>query len=372
MIPKQIKHENILQAAAQIDRGGVPTKRNSVHYDLIVDGKRYPPKLIITLATKFATGKEYPSSDFNAVEAKNYFETHGYEVIDRRIDDALMPKSQRLVIDLVREAGVDVSDWENFRGGVKRAATNPKYCYEWAFIEAGKTVVLNLWFKNMKVTQGGVEQQLNLRTLAREIDKVASSSTISARSLRMDNAIQTAWRENLPVRVIICEGEQRDLTEPDSKASKVKRRMLDPVSWAVTEYKMDTGDCIVKRGAQPKRFIDQFSAEDTEGASGTRTVTGKVWNRDKKVRELVLERANGQCEYCGESGFLTSSGSIYLETHHVVPLSEFGKDNTNNVMALCPNHHREAHHGNERAFLRTAMLAKLDRLSQKRLRNNAK
>jgi predicted HNH restriction endonuclease len=44
-------------------------------------------------------------------------------------------------------------------------------------------------------------------------------------------------------------------------------------------------------------------------------------------------------------GFKTSRGPIYLETHHAIPLSLGGADTPDNVIALCPNHHREAHHG---------------------------
>jgi hypothetical protein len=361
MIPKRITHEHILQAAAQIDHSGVPSKRNSVHYDLVIGRRRYPPKLIITLATKYATGKEYASSDFNAVEAKNYFESHGYEVVDRRLDENLEPKSHRLVMDLVREAGVDVSDWGNFKGGSKRAASNPKYCYEWAFVESDKVVVLNLWFKSMQVVSGGVLQRLNLRELVKQFNQLESSSVLSSRALRMDKAILTAWQQKLPVRVIVCDGSIRDLSEPNAKASKVKLRMLDPLPWAVAEYNAKTGDCIIKRGVQPSMFVDQFDAEDYEGSTGTRTVTGKVRERDKEVRRRVLIRADGRCEYCGEAGFLTHKGQTFLETHHVVPLSEGGADSTRNVIALCPNHHREAHHGNERSFLRATMLRKLDK-----------
>ncbi|MCI2283333.1 HNH endonuclease [Colwellia sp. MSW7] len=62
----------------------MPTERNSVHYDLVLNGKRYPPKYVVSLATLFATGDEYPAADFNAVEAKNFFQARDYEVIDRR------------------------------------------------------------------------------------------------------------------------------------------------------------------------------------------------------------------------------------------------------------------------------------------------
>ncbi len=84
MIPKGLTSQHFQQAATYIDRNGVPSERNSVHYDLVIEKKRYPPKFIISLATKFATGKEYPAIDFNAVEAKSYFERRGYTVIDRR------------------------------------------------------------------------------------------------------------------------------------------------------------------------------------------------------------------------------------------------------------------------------------------------
>ena len=69
----------------QIDREGVPVHRRSVHYDLVLDGKFYPPKYVISLATKYAIGSELPPSDFHPVEANQYFRTQGYKVIDWRV-----------------------------------------------------------------------------------------------------------------------------------------------------------------------------------------------------------------------------------------------------------------------------------------------
>jgi predicted HNH restriction endonuclease len=84
MIPNNLTNKHYQSAADQIDRNGVPNERKSVHYDLLLKDKRYPPKYIISLAAKFASGSEYPANDFNAVEAKNYFLSRGYTVIDRR------------------------------------------------------------------------------------------------------------------------------------------------------------------------------------------------------------------------------------------------------------------------------------------------
>ena len=84
MIPDDLEKKHFLQAASHIDHEGVPLPRRSVHYNLVLDGKRYPPKYIISLANRFAAGIDHPSDKFNAVEAVNYFRAHKYQVIDRR------------------------------------------------------------------------------------------------------------------------------------------------------------------------------------------------------------------------------------------------------------------------------------------------
>ena len=56
-------------------------------------------------------------------------------------------------------------------------------------------------------------------------------------------------------------------------------------------------------------------------------------------------------------------GRLFLETHHVVPLAEGGADSLDNVVALCPNHHREAHLGARHAILKEQLLQKLAALS---------
>ena len=75
--------------------------------------------------------------------------------------DEMRPRSKELVMDLVRESGVDVSDWSKYSGGIQRASTNPKYCYEWAFVQPGQVVILNLWFEQLREQDGTVFQEFN-------------------------------------------------------------------------------------------------------------------------------------------------------------------------------------------------------------------
>ena len=82
---------------------------------------------------------------------------------------------------------------------------------------------------------------------------------------------------------------------------------------------------------------------ETDNQRIVRARSGVVYRRDPKVRAKVLEIANGHCECCGEEGFLTESGQRYLETHHVVSVSERGPDTASNIVAVCPTCHRKAH-----------------------------
>ena len=83
--------------------------------------------------------------------------------------------------------------------------------------------------------------------------------------------------------------------------------------------------------------------------------------RDAKVRKLVLKRAKGVCEECGQAGFPKVGGEPYLETHHVINLSEQGADKPHNVIALCATDHRRAHYANDWAELQDRFLAKLSK-----------
>jgi 5-methylcytosine-specific restriction enzyme A len=80
-------------------------------------------------------------------------------------------------------------------------------------------------------------------------------------------------------------------------------------------------------------------------------VSVKIFLRNPDVVAEVLDRADGQCDGCGQPAPFTklTDGRPYLEVHHRKPLSEGGDDLPDNALALCPNCHREAHHGQKKA-----------------------
>jgi 5-methylcytosine-specific restriction protein A len=271
----------------------------------------------------------------------------------------IRPTTRARVYDLVREAGVNVDDWANFKGGERKAASNPKYCYEWAFIEPGRVVVLNIWYDSMLTfPDGRVWQEQNPRMYGVDENGVNQASSIfRTRARRIEDAIRTAYSEQLPVRVIVCDGERRDRSDPNSSASKVHNRLLDRMLWAVSSYDSETGRCVLMRSLDPLPFRDQWTLE--ESAVEKRVVQTTAYRRSREQRDAALLRAQGRCELCDRLGFETQSGALYLETHHIVPLSEGGSDDVWNIIALCPNDHREAHFGARRDYIRKRLQEKL-------------
>lgn len=87
--------------------------------------------------------------------------------------------------------------------------------------------------------------------------------------------------------------------------------------------------------------------------------SGLRYHRNPEVRKNVKRRANGKCEYCGKQGFVDSYGEVYLEAHHIIALAADGEDKESNVIALCPEHHREAHYGQRRDELEAEMTNKI-------------
>ncbi len=268
--------------------------------------------------------------------------------------EQIRPREKHKVFDLVEEAGFDTTDWIDSFSKPTGYKANPKYCYEWSFVEHQKVAILNLWFRNMRLENGQILQRNNFREDARGN---AGHPTWVKRALKLDETLKSVVRDGLIVRVIINDGEMRERGNPNATASKVLARELDPELWTLTHYDWESGDNTLVRGLTPSRFADQFELEDSVSETSERVEKDRrSFVRSREVRMAILQRANGHCELCGERGFQTHNGSVYLETHHVIPLCEGGPDKISNVVALCPNDHSKAHYADNRSELRQTLI----------------
>ena len=108
-------------------------------------------------------------------------------------------------------------------------------------------------------------------------------------------------------------------------------------------------------GLQNSAIDDIPSAPIGSEVPGRTPTAGSRYQRVEKVRRFVIKQANGACEYCRELGFLLPHGRRYLEAHHIIALAKQGPDTVDNIIALCPSDHREAHYGANREKLETEM-----------------
>lgn len=326
---------------------------------------------------------------------------------------ALMPTERHFVMDLLEEARLDVSPWRVTGDGkaVKTPRANPAYCYDWAFGNEAEGFVVCVWHASLRPvtlpTGTAIAYQENIRDLALALDRISIDRTQpvadrnrsrdqAKRARAFDRVLQLAFRRGLPVRMIVNQGNRRDASELGKSSSSVALRKLDAESWYVHRYEDSSGDALLVRGVQrpvataltgatptgeseshpvpaaapassplaaedpvtaqasdpTPEFVDQFSEPE---AAAQHAVTALIHERSAAVRQTVLRRAKGICELCGERGFVTASGSIYLETHQVISLAEDGPDHEGNVVAICPQDHWRAHFAAERDEIRVRL-----------------
>lgn len=103
----------------------------------------------------------------------------------------------------------------------------------------------------------------------------------------------------------------------------------------------------------PLMTLDQLRQRALEAASQAeqkkpQEAKSLYYNRSAAVRQYVLARARGVCESCGKQApFTRVNGTPYLEPHHTRRISDGGPDHPRWVAAMCPNCHREIHHGSD-------------------------
>jgi 5-methylcytosine-specific restriction protein A len=242
--------------------------------------------------------------------------------------DQLKPKQNHRVMDLLAEAGVDVDAWKNYKGP---PAANPKYCYNWSFEQPDELVVVCIWHKSLKFDGSSVFH----RSKRREYGAVGTSPSEviwNRRADAFDQSLELAYRQRLPVRVIVLEGAQRTPEAIKSSAAKVNARLLDDLSWAVAEYNYKTGEKLLVRGAKPTgppvesadRELAWFEGSARRKFVYHRQREGRA--RREKIRDVL--RKNGgrlicEVENCGFD-FKERYGELgegYAQVHHLAPLS---------------------------------------------------
>jgi hypothetical protein len=92
--PSNIAKDHLLKAIERIDREGIPTDADSQYYDVVSNGKRYPPKVVVSYANVLANGVELDRKTFSGginTPCFKLLEANGF-VIEEKMKDYRMAK----------------------------------------------------------------------------------------------------------------------------------------------------------------------------------------------------------------------------------------------------------------------------------------
>jgi 5-methylcytosine-specific restriction protein A len=102
-----------------------------------------------------------------------------------------------------------------------------------------------------------------------------------------------------------------------------------------------------QREKEARRLSDaelKIRAKYSKKVAGTRQVSTSTYDRNAYVAELARRRAAGHCQLCGNPApFKDTKSEPFLESYHIIWLSQGGEDSIENTVALCPNCHRKMH-----------------------------
>ena len=85
-LPANITKEHLIKAIEKIDKEGIPKDGDSQYYDVVYNGKKYPPKVIVSYANIFANGNEINRNAFKGginTECFVLLQNNGFEIINR-------------------------------------------------------------------------------------------------------------------------------------------------------------------------------------------------------------------------------------------------------------------------------------------------
>lgn len=352
---------------------------------------RYPATKFLSLLEKqgaFATARKLiarsPTEGFTELLLKKRLDLSIEAVVIEPewrgfFDEKLVSKAERLLSESgyeIAETGIEYLGQFDKQGRTRRKNTISfsAFCEQ---LGAPLVNVLDRWC--------AISETRRMAVFTVWVDKLQSDRYVFFKSptsinkrigaIEMRKTIATVIEEGYAAYGILCEAKD------PSASPRTRGYFQDNVLLALSFVKEgpetvayvigEVASTDVKQGLRPVLKPFSSATEDLDippGIDSPGRVTSIIsgYRRDKGVRDYVLGRAQGECEYCSKPGFELRSGSRYLETHHVIALSADGPDTINNVIALCPSHHREAHYGKNSAELEQAFLTLIPTLNQKK------
>lgn len=315
-IPEGILREHVLEAISRFNAGIPHQFADSTAYDLLHDGNRYPPKAIVGMASEVLTGIPFSPKDFKGgLDSKCFriLEENGFEIVPKLDADEQKEKGSGWTRD---ELKASVETYLEIQKKQKAGEDfTKKSQYQLLADRFGRTI------KSVEYRMQNISYVLSLH--GRD------------------------WIQGLPPAKNVGTNIAAEI---ESILAEVEGREVSPsiAFEAAVQTKLDKGDLEPPAGeASPKKI--------------TSTSTG--FERNPEVKAWVLNNAKGTCESCEQRApFMTATGQLFLEVHHVKSLADEGSDRIENAVAICPNCHRAFHYSRDKGKMLETLFSRITRL----------
>ncbi|MCO4890900.1 HNH endonuclease [Cupriavidus sp. WGtm5] len=320
------------------------TKKSQL-YAISDQGKRYPPKQILSMATRV------PVSRFSGGEQTSaYLENLGFSIV--RLHNGSSPLSgsepPRFALGRVYDRRTEIHD--RF-GGSRQSGIAPSSKVRAIFIFTGESGQQYGYFDGrdelgiFSYTGEGQVGDMEFKRGNLAIREHAANG----QALHLFKALgkgkgqeylgEHAYGGHTIRRGTDREGAQRNIIE----FQLVPVALLDEESITFPEDEATDDSAPTTLEEARKRAIEAINDFGNEvGKAALR----KLYRRSKRVKDYVLLRAGGICESCQRPApFKRKDGTAYLEPHHTTRVSDGGLDHPRYVAAICPACHRHIHHG---------------------------
>lgn len=327
-IPIEITREDILNALKEIDQVGWDKKNNSIKYDLVFEGKRYPPKIVVKYAHKHAFGTPLDVSEFSGGEDSTnvFFAEKKYEI-------DLKPKaSKSLILEKIYSREDLKSQFKINDATIKNGIFKPmEFSSVWLFVTEEKTPDRIQYKDHFDDYVLKFEGQTQRRTDHLLIDHEKEGNEILV--------FYRKKRDEFPNYGFKYLGSFTYHSHvSDESAPGPTRFLLYPIDLMVPD------DDKPATGVSEK--ISSYGPL-VEGKERSRIQT--YYERNPKLRIKAIEIHGTTCVVCGFDFGKTYGqfGEGYIEIHHMTPHAsikgEREIDPKTDLIPVCSNCHRMIH-----------------------------
>jgi 5-methylcytosine-specific restriction protein A len=337
-IPEGITASDVLDAIRRFDAGENRFFADSIRYDLVHEGRAYPPKAILGLAAERLAGRPLTPADFKGGLESRCFKilnSLGFTVKAKPLTAATFQ------VGRVYNRRADIH--QPYGGQQQGGICTPAGCGAVFLFTGGSGKIYGYadgWAAEGYFRLFGEGQVGDMQFVA------------GNRAIRdhVSNWKELLLFENLGkgegVRFI---GNFAYAGHSIEKAPDKNGQTRD----AIVFHLVPTADIQTAVEAVPTDTTVDFQelrrrafATGTSGPTEGRQSVTTIYERSAVVRAYVLRRASGVCECCRKPApFQRPDGQPYLEPHHVHRVSDGGPDHPAWVAVVCPNCHRQIHYG---------------------------